>query len=121
MTTPTGCLGATLEPRGHLRLEQDQRDAEDEQRTGVAGPPPGAEPGGAPHVPAVRGYERGNGDEVVGVGCVPGAEDERDPEDDGERRSGEQALEPHVDGFDEPVEKLEIHQSVIAAATAAWP
>ena len=74
----------------------------------MAEPPPGAEPGGDPRVPVLRGDERGDGHEMVRIGCMTQAEQERDPERDDQRRPREEPGEPVVRGFERDEEGMEV-------------
>jgi hypothetical protein len=81
-----GRLGAALDEVGEIRVEEQDRDAEDDERERVPEAPPGAERrGAAAGVLAAGGHQRRDRGEVVGVGCVPEAEQRRDEEDDQDR------------------------------------
>ena len=95
-----GLLGGRLERRRERRAEQDQRQADHEQRGGVAGAPDGAEAGGGARAARVPGDERRDRHQVVGVGRVAQPEQEGDAERDDERRALEEAGEGVVDVFD---------------------
>src|SRR4051794_5161122 len=75
----------------------------------MTGSPPGPEAGGAADVPMIGGDQRGDRDEVVGVGGVAQAERQRDQQRDHERRAREEALEPGVGPLDGPEEEVEAH------------
>ena len=110
---------------GQLRLERDQRDADGEQRAGVAEPPPRAQPGGPARVAVVGRHQRGDRHEVVGVGRVAQPEHEGDPEGDDQRRAVDEAGEPLVQMLDGAEEELEVHdqlpsQSGQEPRTAKW-
>ena len=62
----------------------------------MPGTPPRAEARRASCVAVVRGHERGDGDEVVGVRGVPQPEQERDRQSDEQRRAVEETREPVV-------------------------
>ena len=81
-----GGLRAALDEIGKVRLEEQDRDAEDDERQRVPETPPGAERGRpAAGVLAAGGHQRGHRGEVVGVGRVPQPEQGRDEEDDQDR------------------------------------
>ena len=100
ITSPTPVSAAALEPAGQFLLERDQREPDDQQRRRVADAPPGAEPGRGPHVALVGGDQRGDRDEVVGVGGVPQPEHERDRQRHQQRRALDQVREPVVERLD---------------------
>jgi hypothetical protein len=110
---PHGALGADLQPARQLRLQQDQRQPDREQRSTVADAPPRSDPGRAAGVPFVRGDQRRDRDEMVGIGRVPQAEQERHGERDGERRPVEQGAQPGVDVLDGLVQGLEVHRDLL--------
>ena len=56
-------------------LEQQDHDAQDEERRGVAEPPRGADPNAAPRAPEFPS-DRRYGDDVIGVGSVLEAQQE---------------------------------------------
>ena len=93
-----GRLGPLLEALGQVALGEQDRDAEEDQRDGVAEAPPGAEPRGRPRrtLAARRDQRRHRGD-VVGVGRVPEPEEHRDEEDDDDRRPVGEACDPVVE------------------------
>ena len=116
---PDAGLGAAFEPAGELRLEDDEREADHEQRRGMAHAPPRAEPGRGAHIALVGGDERGHGHEMVRVRRVPQPQHERDPERHQQRSALDQVGQPCVDRLDRLEEDVEPHQR--AAATAACP
>ena len=80
-------LRGPLERLGQVPPEQDDRQAEECERGGVTGSPGRAQNRRTPGcAPGLGSDERRHGDEVVGVGCVPHAEEQRDRDDDEQRR-----------------------------------
>ena len=72
-------LRALLDPLGEEPLGEEDRQAEGDERDGVAEAPPGPEPGGRPGRPLATGRdERRHRGEVVGVGRVTEPEQRRD-------------------------------------------
>ena len=80
-----GRLCDPLHCRRQHRVQQHDRQAEDDERERVAEPPGPAQPGGrAPGALLRPGDEGRERDEVVGVARVPEPQQEREQEDDGD-------------------------------------
>jgi hypothetical protein len=96
-------LRRRLDPGRQLSSQRDQWQSERHQHRGVAGPPPGPDASGRPHVGRTRRHQRGHGHQVVGIGRVPQPHHDCEREHCQERRAGEQRRERLV----EALERLE--------------
>ena len=85
--TPTAASAARCTVLGQVRLEQHDREAEEGERRARGRSPREAEPAGAARaVLGVGRDQRGHGGQVVGVGRVAQAEQQRHEQDERQRR-----------------------------------
>ncbi len=111
---PDAGLGPELEPARQLRLEGDQRHPDQDQGGRVADAPPGADLRRRADVAVLAGEQRGDRDQVVGIGGVAEAEHEREPERDEQRRPREQVGQRLVEVLDRLEQELEVHHRASA-------
>lgn len=83
--------------------------------------PPSSQACSRSSVSSLGGNERGDGNEVVGIGRMPQAEQESDAQRDEERRACKQALEPGIQLLDRLEEKVKAHVSDPLTALSSEP
>ena len=95
---PDGGLRSLLNRLGQIRLEEDDRQAEGEERRRMADSPGEAEPRGEPRRPlAAGGDQRRHGGEVVRVGRMAEAEQDRHADDGEQGGAAREVCDPVVE------------------------
>ena len=123
ITTPTAFSAAPSSHAGSSDLSAISGSPTAEQHERVTEAPPGAESDRRAMVAILGSDQRGDRDEMVGIGGMAKAEHEREAERDQQRRAGEEARDPGVEVLERLEEEVEVHRSSPPGptATATWP